>query len=64
MVDGQTGQLEIAHSLVLKKELESVIILHRLVEEGTAVAHLLKLLNAMNTLAKMYNTQQIIVSIV
>ena len=62
MVDGQTGQLEIAHSLVLKKELENVTILHRFVEEGTVVAQLLRLSNAMNTLAKMYNTQQIIVS--
>ena len=43
MVDGQTGQLEIAHSLVLKKKLESVTILHHLVEERTAVAQLLKL---------------------
>ena len=59
---GQTGQLEIAHSLVLKKELENVTILHCLVEEGTVMAQLLRLLNAMNTLAKMYNTQQIIVS--
>ena len=42
MVDGQTGQLKIVHSLVLKKELESATILHRLVEERTAVAQLLK----------------------
>ena len=64
MVDGQTGQLEIAHSLVLKKELECVTIVHRPVEEGTAVAQLLRLISVMNTLAKMYNTQQIFVSIV
>ena len=42
MVDGQTGQLEIVHSLVLKKVLESVTILHHLVEEKTAVVQLLK----------------------
>ena len=42
MVDGQTGQLEIAHSLVLKKELGSVTILQHLVEERTAVDQLLK----------------------
>ena len=42
MVDGQTGQLGIAHSLVLKKELESVTTLYNLVEGTIAVVQLLK----------------------
>ena len=62
MVDGQTGQSEIAHGLVLKKVLESVTILHHLVEERTAVVQLLKLWSAVNTLALMHSTQLIIVS--
>ena len=37
MVDGQIGWLEIVHCLVLKGELEVVIILYHLVDETVAV---------------------------